>query len=89
MDIKHESNKFFVERESEELASLAYAPDSEVLTVVHTEVSPKLSGQGVGKKLVGEVVQYARDEGKSIDAQCSFARSVIEKHPEFQDVLKD
>lgn len=88
MDIKHESNKFFVERESEELASLAYTPDEDVLTVVHTEVSPELSGQGVGKKLVGEVVQYARDEGKSIDAQCAFARSVIEKHPEFQDVLK-
>lgn len=89
MDIKHESNKFFVERESDELASLAYTPDDEVLTVVHTVVSPELSGQGVGKKLVGEVVQYARDEGKSIDAQCSFARSVIEKHPEFQDVLID
>lgn len=88
MDIKHESNKFFVEQESEELASLAYTPDDEVLTVVHTEVSPELSGQGVGKKLVGEVVQYARAEGKSIDPQCPFARSVIEKHPEFQDVLK-
>lgn len=89
MDIKHESNKFFVERESDELASLAYTPDDEVLTVVHTVVSPELAGQGVGKKLVSEVVQYARDEGKSIDAQCSFARSVIEKHPEFQDVLID
>ena len=89
MNIKHESNKFFVERESEELASLAYTPDNDVLTVVHTEVSSELSGQGVGKKLVSEVVQYARNEGKSIDAQCSFARSVIEKYPEFQDVLKD
>ncbi|OHX52463.1 hypothetical protein BB776_02285 [Planococcus salinarum] len=89
MDIKHESNKFFVERESDELASLAYTPDDEVLTVVHTVVSPELEGQGVGKKLVSKVVQYARDEGKSIDAQCSFARSVIEKHPEFQDVLID
>lgn len=88
MDIKHESNKFFVERESEELASLAYTPGEDVLTVVHTEVSPELSGQGVGKKLVGEVVQYARNEGKSIDAQCPFARSVIKKDPEFQDVLK-
>ena len=89
MNIKHESNKFFVERESEELASLAYTPDNEVLTVVHTEVSTVLAGQGIGKKLVSEVVQYARDEGKTIDAQCSFARSVIEKHPEFQDVLKE
>ena len=89
MDIKHGNNKFYVERDSEELASLAYTPDGDVLTVVHTEVSPELSGQGVGKQLVGEVVQYARDEGKTIDAQCPFAHDVIEKNPDFQDVLKN
>ena len=89
MDIKHDNNKFFVERESEEMASLAYTPDGDVLTVVHTEVSSDLSGQGVGKQLVGEVVQYARNEGKTIDAQCPFSRDVIEKNPEFQDVLKN
>lgn len=89
MDIKHDNNKFFVEKDSKELASLAYTPDGDVLTVAHTEVSPELSGQGVGKQLVSEVVQYAREEGKSIDAQCPFAHSVIEKNPEFQDVLKN
>ncbi|QHJ69439.1 GNAT family N-acetyltransferase [Planococcus halotolerans] len=89
MDVKHGNNKFYVEKDSEEMASLAYAPDGDVLTVTHTEVSPELSGQGVGKQLVSEVVQYARNEGKTIDAQCSFARGVIEKTPEFQDVLKN
>lgn len=87
MDIKHDNNKFYVEKDSEEMASLAYTPNGNVLTVTHTEVSPELSGQGVGKQLVSEVVQYARNEGKTIDAQCSFARGVIEKTPEFQDVL--
>lgn len=89
MDVKHGNNKFYVEKDSEEMASLAYTPDGDILTVTHTEVSPELSGQGVGKQLVSEVVQYARDEGKTIDAQCSFARGVIEKTPEFQDVLKN
>ncbi|MFD1032151.1 GNAT family N-acetyltransferase [Metaplanococcus flavidus] len=89
MDIKHDNNKFFVERDSEEMASLAYTPNGDVLTVDHTEVSPELSGQGVGKQLVSEVVQYARNEGKTIDAQCPFARGVIDKTPEFQDVLKN
>lgn len=89
MDIKHGNNKFFVEKDSEEAATLAYTPDGNVLTVVHTEVSPNLSGQGVGKELVSEVVQYARAEGKTIDPQCPFARSVIEKNTEFQDVLEN
>lgn len=87
MDIKHDNKKFYVEKDSEEMAALAYTQNGDVLTVTHTEVSPELSGQGVGKQLVSEVVQYARNEGKTIDAQCSFARGVIEKNPEFQDVL--
>lgn len=89
MDVKHSNNKFYVENDSEEMAALAYTPDGDVLTITHTEVSPELSGQGVGKQLVSEVVQYARNEGKTIDAQCPFAHSVIEKTPEFQDVLKN
>lgn len=87
MDIKQGNNKFYVEKGSEELAAIEYTPNGDVLTVTHTEVSPELSGQGVGKQLVSEIVQYARNEGKTIDAQCSFARGVIEKTPEFQDVL--
>lgn len=87
MDIKHENNKFFYEKDSEELAFLTYEPNGDVLTVDHTEVSPQLEGQGIGKMLVEKVVQYARDEGKKIDAQCPFTASVIERTEEFQDVL--
>ena len=87
MDIKHENNKISFLEDSEEMAFISYVPSGDILTVDHTVVSPQLEGQGIGKKLVAEVVQYARDEGKSIDAQCPFARSVIGKTPEFQDIL--
>lgn len=87
MDIKHENNRFYYEKDSEELAFLTYQPNGDVLTVDHTEVSPQLEGQGIGKKLVGSVVQYARDQGKKIDAQCPFASGVIDKTPEYQDIL--
>lgn len=87
MDIKQDNNRFVVVKDSEELGFISYVPNGDVLTVDHTEVSPQLEGQGMGKKLVEQVVQYARDEGKTIDPQCPFAHSVIEKTPEFQDVL--
>ncbi|TWT24775.1 GNAT family N-acetyltransferase [Planomicrobium sp. CPCC 101110] len=87
MDMKHENNKISFLDNSEEKAFISYVPDGEVLTVDHTVVSPELEGQGIGKKLVAEIVQYARDEGKSIDAQCPFANAIIEKTPEFQDIL--
>lgn len=87
MDFKHENNKFSAVENSEELAYLSYVENGDVLTVDHTEVSPKLEGQGIGKKLVSQVVEFARSENKTIDPQCPFSHSVIEKTPEFQDVL--
>ncbi|MBD8015198.1 GNAT family N-acetyltransferase [Planococcus wigleyi] len=87
MDFKHENNKFSAVENSEELAYLSYVENGDVLTVDHTEVSPKLEGQGIGKKLVSQVVEFARSENKTIDPQCPFANGVIEKTPEFQDVL--
>lgn len=87
MDFKHENNKFSGLKNSEELAYLRYVENGNVLTIEHTEVSPKLEGQGIGKKLVAQAVEYARSENKTIDPQCPFANSVIEKTPEFQDVL--
>lgn len=87
MEFKHDNNRFTVLKESEELGFISYIPNGDILTVDHTEVSPKLEGQGVGKQLVEQVVQYARQEGKKIDPQCPFAQSVIEKTSDFQDVL--
>src|SRR5690606_8970808 len=60
VDFKHENNKFSAVENSEELAYLSYAENGDVLTVDHTEVSPKLEGQGIGKKLVSQVVEFAR-----------------------------
>ncbi len=87
MEFKHENNKFSALENSEEMAFLSYVPNGDILTVDHTEVSPQLEGQGIGKKLVAQVVEYARNENKTIDPQCPFAKAVIEKTPEYQDVL--
>lgn len=88
LEIKHSENKFTIVKDGEQLGLLSYTLGTEVLTVDHTEVSPKLEGQGMGKKLVEHVVKYARQEGKCIDPKCPFANDIIEKTPEFQDILQ-
>ncbi len=87
MEFTHKDNKISVLENAEELAFLSYTPNGDVLTVDHTEVSSKLEGQGIGKKLVEQIVEYARSENKKIDPKCPFADSVINKTPELQDVL--
>ena len=92
MEIKHEQQKrkglFFVEQEGDRLAELEYftsAPGE--ITVYHTGVNEKLRGQHVGVKLVAAVVGYARENGLKIVPTCPFTKKVIDRTPEYQDVL--
>lgn len=93
MEIQHDEGKkgtFYIEQDGERLGELQYFhPNSNEINIFHTEVSDKLAGQGMGKKLVGAAVEYAREKGLKIEATCPFAHKVIEKTPEFQDVLAD
>lgn len=89
MEITKESDRFTVNENGEELGFISFIEEDDVMTIDHTEVSPQLKGQGAGKKLVERAVQHARDEGKKVVPQCTFAKSVIDQNPEFQDVLAE
>ncbi|WP_426063209.1 GNAT family N-acetyltransferase [Flavobacterium sp. DSP2-3-1] len=52
----------------------------------HTEVNPDFSGQNVGKKLVLQAAQYARENNFKIVPTCSFAKSIFDKTKEIQDL---
>ncbi|MEO6050598.1 MAG: GNAT family N-acetyltransferase [Pyrinomonadaceae bacterium] len=92
MEIGHKEQKkkgtFFVEENGETLAKLEYfhsAPDE--ITIYHTEVNAKLHGKHIGDKLVEAVVNFARENGVKVVPTCSFANKVIDRTPEYQDVL--
>ncbi len=53
----------------------------------HTEVNPDFAGQSVGKKMVMEAVQYARENNLKILPLCPFAKSVFDKTKEIQNLL--
>jgi len=53
----------------------------------HTEVYPEFNGNGVGKKMVLEAVDYARKKNVKIMPLCPFAKSVFDRTEAFQDVL--
>ena len=59
-----------------------------VITFIHTEVPPALSGRGVGSQLVRGALDVARAEGLKVVAQCPFVSAYIAKHPEFADLLR-
>lgn len=92
MEIKHKSEgnkgRFYIEENHEIIAEMTYvwAGDTRII-IDHTEVDSSLKGQGIGKKLVAEAVQFAREKGIKIMPLCPFAQAVFDKEKEFSDVL--
>lgn len=57
------------------------------IIIDHTYVSKKFNGQGVGKLLLNEVVDWARSEGLRIIPLCPYAKAQMEKNSEFHDMI--
>lgn len=72
----------FVARVDGHEAELVYRREADRLVLVHTEVPDALGGRGLGGKLVASAVDDARARGLAVEADCPFARSWIERHPE-------
>ncbi|MBY5825784.1 N-acetyltransferase [Rhizobium leguminosarum] len=61
---------------------------TQLIIIDHTDVPAALRGRKVGERLVRQAVDDARREGVSIIPLCPFAKAQIERHPEWQDVLR-
>jgi uncharacterized protein len=70
------------------IAAAYYEKTDGVVTFLHTEVPPELGGRGIGSKLVRGALEQVRAEGLKVIAQCPFVKSFIEKHADYQDLLK-
>lgn len=71
------------------VAEMTYVWSSDDNFIIdHTEVSPKYQGQGLGKAMVQKAVEFARENSLTILPLCSFARSIFNRNPEYNDVRK-
>ncbi|RVG72508.1 DUF5996 family protein [Sinorhizobium meliloti] len=61
---------------------------AQLIIIDHTDVPAALRGRKVGERLVRQAIEDARREGVSIIPLCPFAKAQIERHPEWQDVLR-
>lgn len=93
MNILHEESDirgrhYINDEKGNMVAEITYAvqhPDT--MVVDHTEVNEDLQGQNIGLELVEAVVEHARAKGRKIITVCSFAKAIIERKEEMQDVL--
>lgn len=70
-------------------AEMTYSRAGDGLIIIdHTEVPAALRGRKVGERLVRQAVEDARRDGIAIIPLCPFAKAQIDRHPEWQDVLR-
>ena len=60
-------------------AYVEYRREDNVLDVIHTIVPPALEGRGIASRLVGAAYDYAREEGFTFKATCSYAVAWLQR----------
>lgn len=89
IDINHnEQNQRFETTIDGHTGYISYREQGDTLVYDHTIVPPQLGGRGVGSALVKHALDYAREHNKTVVPQCSFVASYINKHPDYQDLVK-
>uniref|UniRef100_UPI004047F898 GNAT family N-acetyltransferase n=1 Tax=Roseivirga sp. TaxID=1964215 RepID=UPI004047F898 len=79
---------FYYELAGKRLAEMTYSKaGTELIIIDHSEVDDSLRGQGVGVFLVKYAVEFVREKKIKILPLCPFAKAILSKHPEWNDVL--
>ena len=79
---------FYITHDGQRLAEMTYSRTNATMIIVdHTEVDPSLSGQGVGRALLGALVEWARTTGTKVVPLCPFAKAQFGKDASIRDVL--
>lgn len=63
------------------------ATDVGHISLMHTEVDDEFRGQNVGKQILEEIVEYARENNILVTPLCPFTQAMFQRHKEYADVL--
>ena len=93
--MKYENNRsgnggvLILSNEEEEIGRLTYTifPEENKLIISFVMVHKKFEGRGMGKYLVQEAIKFARQNNWKIYPHCSYARSVMNRMSDVDDIL--
>ena len=71
---------------SRHIGRLTWVLRGTVRIAEHTLVPSEIGGRGVAGKLVAALMSDAREQGFTVDPQCSFVAAAFRKHPEWADL---
>ena len=88
-DERTSSGTFDLEKDGRAVGYLSYRlSGGSTMIVEFVEVDPALRGQGMGERLVGAAVDWARAHARRIVPHCAYARVVLMRTAAYRDVLE-
>jgi len=87
IEVKKGTKSFYVgDLEENPLAEMTFVSSDDNTTIIdHTYVHNELSGQGIGKLLLKELLDWAKKENKKVIPICSYAKAQMEKNEEYMN----
>lgn len=82
-----ENNRSAAYDETTKIGESSFSKSKEFWIIDHTFVEDDYGGQGIGIKLVAELVEQARNNKVKIMPLCPFAKKEFQERPEYFDVL--
>jgi uncharacterized protein len=90
MNVEHDTERQrFVVRTPAGNADLTYQePGSGILDLQHTFVPRDSRGEGIAESLAEAAFEHARSNGMRVRPTCTFVKSWLESHPEYDDIVE-
>lgn len=80
---------FYIMNREERIGEMLLSVSAKEMTVYHTEVVPEAEGKGLARKMLNEMVAYARKNDLKVIALCPYVHAQFSRHPdEYADVWK-
>lgn len=70
-----------------DIAVIEYRVHEDYIAFMHTEVPEQFEGRGIASQLAEHALEWARESGKKIKVYCSFVKTYLERHQEYNDLV--
>ena len=77
-----ELNRFEIYSDGELAGFAEYKVSNQMISYTHTEIDTRFGGQGLGSKLIKEVLDEALEQNLEVAPYCSFVSAYIKKNSE-------
>ena len=87
-EVHRRANDYEITVDGRHAGLTAFEEEPGVVVFTHTEIDDAFEGRGVGSELARGALDDVRARGLRVKPVCSFIRGWIERHPDYQDLVR-